>query len=320
MAIILKKATKKAAKLRLYIHGPSGSGKTFTALGLAKHFGPSTVVIDTEGNSASKYLKTKGNPNGFEFDVPTNPDGSSIFKNSFHPQKLIDVLNELAPMGVDTIVIDSLSHFWVQGLGGFLDLVTEEAKRLRAKGGKEDTFAAWRAIDPLYKKLLVTIQNHPAHIIATVRSKTDYDRVKGEDGKNKLQKVGLKPEFREQFEYEVDAEFSMNDEHVLVPQKHRLGALLDGKIFERPGKELAEVLLNWAADGDTPTVPAMKAASPSEPKEVDSLRELITTAASKDLVQAAGDMAKIALAEGKITKEEYNSLGPDFKASIKRFA
>ena len=53
--MVFQKATKQKAKLRMALTGPSGSGKTYSALNIAQYLGKKVCVVDTEGNSASKY-------------------------------------------------------------------------------------------------------------------------------------------------------------------------------------------------------------------------------------------------------------------------
>lgn len=319
MGIVLKKATKTQSKLRILLEGISGSGKTMTALKLAKAFGSNTVFIDTE-NSATKYLKTAKMPDGFEFDVPTKEDGSDLFGGKYDPKKLIAILEELGKVGgIDTVIVDSLSHFWVQGNGGFLDLVEEEAQKIRARSNKADTFAAWRAVDPIYRRLLDTIRNVPFNIICCLRVKAEYERGKDENGKPYVKKLGMKPEFRELVEHEFDAELIMNDEHVLIPGKHRMGSLLDGKVFVKPGEELAKLLLDWASDGESYTPPPQAARHEPQPSAGEFEALLADIVAGKGNADKLADVqrrARGAKTDGKLTDDQWKQLGQAFKEAM----
>ena len=229
MAFEFKKATKAAAKLRMVVHGPSGSGKTFSALSIAKHLGERVAVIDTEQGSASKYADL------FDFDV------CEIF-GTYNPRHLIEGL-KAAAAGHDVVVLDSATHFW-HGEGGFLSLVDKEAKRSQANGKKYDQFGAWKSVDPLYRELVTVMLNLPCHLIVCVRAKTEYAR----DDKGKIEKHGMKPEFREGFEYEMDVEGALSLDHTLTISKTRINTL-DGELFVKPGKDLADKMNAWLNSG-----------------------------------------------------------------------
>lgn len=229
MAFEFKKATKAAAKLRMVLHGPSGSGKTFSALSIAKHLGERVAVIDTEQGSASKYADL------FDFDV------CEIF-GTYNPRHLIEGL-KAAAAGHDVVVLDSATHFW-HGEGGFLWLVDREAKRSQASGKKYDQFGGWKIVDPLYRELVTVMLNLPCHLIVCVRAKTEY----GRDDKGKIEKLGMKPEFREGFEYEMDVEGALDIQHNLTISKTRINAL-DGELFVKPGKDLAVKMNAWLNSG-----------------------------------------------------------------------
>lgn len=225
---MFRKATKSQAKLRLAISGPSGSGKTFTALTLGKTLGKRMAVIDTERGSASKYAGDVA-----EFD--------SAGMELFSVQNYLKAIGEAAAAGYDVLVIDSLSHAW-SGRGGIL----EEADKM---GGK---FSAWAKLTPLQQKLIDAILSYPGHVIATMRSKTEY-QVTVEEGKNgtkqtKVEKLGLAPVQRDDVSYEFDVMLDMNDRNVATVTKSRCSAIA-GQSILKPGQELAETLLVWLTDG-----------------------------------------------------------------------
>ena len=237
--ISFKKATKAQAKLRMAIHGPSGSGKTWTALAIASGMGAGVegnakvALLDTEHGSAAKYA------DHFDFDVVSVTE-------DYNPDKVIETIRVAGESGYDVLVIDNMSLFW-NGSGGFLDLVDREVTRQKARGGKPDTFAAWKDIDPIYRRMVQAILSAPLHVIVTLRAKTEYERV-NEGGKTSIRKIGLAPEMRDSFQYEMDIEGMMDHDHHFAIGKTRCAAL-DGKVFMKPGREVADIIKGWLMDG-----------------------------------------------------------------------
>ena len=234
-----KKATKAQLKLRMALSGPAGSGKTFTALTLAKWLanGQPVAVIDTERGSASKYADL------FEFDV--------LELDSFHPKTYVDAINEAVAGGYAVVVIDSLSHAW-SGKGGILEIVQR----------KGNSFQAWGEVKPIEAALIEAVTGARIHVIATMRSKTEYVVEKDErSGKSAPRKVGLAPVQRDGMEYEFDVFGELDQENTLLIQKTRCPALT-GAVISKPGKPLAETLRAWLAGATTktpePPAPAMR--------------------------------------------------------------
>lgn len=231
-----KKATKTRAKLRLALMGTSGSGKTYTALSVAQVLGK-VAVIDTEHGSASKYASI------FAFDV--------LELNSYHPQKYIEAIQAAAAAGYDVVIIDSLSHAW-SGTGGALELVDQAAKRSQSK----NSYMAWGEVTPIQNKLIEAMIGTPIHVIATLRSKTEYVLDKDDRGKSTPRKVGMAPVQRDGMEYEFDVVGELDMSNTLIITKSRVPEL-SGAVMEKPGKALGETLLAWLQDGaEAPPQPA----------------------------------------------------------------
>lgn len=235
MSMQIKKAVRLQRKARIDISGTSGSGKTKTALLLASGMGGKILLIDSERSSASLYAEDT------PFDVIDLPDTTigSYFT-------ALDMA-----VGYDVVIVDSLSHAWE----AVNEAVQEAAKRER--GG--NTFQLWGKIgNPLYAKLLDKILSLPAHVIVTMRVKSDYvmeEYTRG-DGKTgtKPIKVGLAPKFREGGEYEFDIVANMDLEHNLIIEKTRL-PFLDGRVINKPGPELGEQIRKWLDGGSIVTKP-----------------------------------------------------------------
>lgn len=243
---MFRPAVKEAAKLRLAIAGPSGSGKTYTALAVASALadGGKVALVDTEHGSASKYADI------FAFDV-------AEMHPPFHPDKFIAAINDATAAGYSVIILDSLTHAWA-GTGGVLDIVDEAAKR--SKSG--NTYMAWKEGTPVQNKLVDAIVQSGIHVIATMRSKTEYTLVTNNNGKQEPKKIGMAPEQRQGFEYEFDVFVDMDVEHNGIVSKTRCPALAD-RVFTKPGREFAAILAEWLK-GATPAARVVSVEAPTE--------------------------------------------------------
>jgi hypothetical protein len=245
-----KKATKTQARLRLAFQGPSGGGKTYSALSLAKGLASSmdkVAVIDTEYGSASKYAAEFPGFNVCEI------------RDNYNPSIFIEKMAEAAA-DHEVIIIDSLTHAW-NGEGGFLSMVDEEVKRMQAKNWKPDSFAAWKNLTPIYNRLVQAIQSSRCHVIVCLRAKQEYEKTKNEAGKVEVKKVGMAPEMRDNFQYEMDIEGMLTMEHDFIIGKTRCSAI-DGKVYNKPGNDFAQILKTWLSDG-APVPPTVVTPDPA---------------------------------------------------------
>ena len=282
------KAVKSKSKLRLALIGPSGSGKTYTALSVAKGLGKKVAVIDTEHGSASKYADL------FGFDV--------VELESFSPASYVQAIHAAEEAGYDIVVIDSLSHAWT-GKDGALEMVDKAAARSRTGS----SFGAWREVTPEHNRMIDAIVRSKCHVVATMRSKTDYvQEVDERTGKTKIRKVGLAPVQRDGMEYEFDLVGDIDHEHRLVVTKSRCPKLSDA-VLMKPGADMAKTLREWLESGvDAVEKPTL--ASDAEIKEVvnaatalglgkdyfNSLKERFNVSSSKELTV---DAVKLILGE-----------------------
>lgn len=227
-----QKATKAKARLRMAIYGASGSGKTYSSLAIAQSFGK-TALIDTERGSASKYADL------FNFDV--------VELENTHPNAYIEIIRQASSYGYDVLIIDSLSHAWQKVLE-LIDNINKSSK-------SQNSFTAWRDVTPLQNQFIDTILTAPIHIIATMRSKTEYVMERDErSGKTAPRKVGLAPIQRDGVEYEFDIVGEMNQENDLVIVKTRCPQL-NGVSVNKPNGNIGDVLKAWLTDGvDMPEV------------------------------------------------------------------
>ena len=226
---MFQKATKAKSRLRCTIYGPSGSGKTYTCLRIATGIGGKVALIDTERMSASKYA------DAFEFDTCDLTDRSI--------DGYCDAIEAAGKAGYNVIVIDSLSHAWRE--------LCQSVEKLANAKYRGNTWSAWSEGTPQQQRLVDTLLDFPGHVLATMRSKTEWQTTQGENGKGRPIRVGLAPEQGKGIEYEFDLVLQMNPDHTAVVEKDRSGRFQD-EIIEKPGEEFGKALLAWLSDGSEP--------------------------------------------------------------------
>jgi hypothetical protein len=281
-----KKATKAAAKLRAAFFGPSGAGKTFSALRVATGLGGPIAVIDTERGSASKYSDR------FAFDVLDLEDQSI--------EGYVSAIAMAAEGGYRVLVIDSLSHGWQ-------DLTAEVEKLAKAKY-RGNTWSAWSEGTPLQRRLVNAILGFPGHIIATMRSKTEWTTVDS-NGKKTPQRVGLAPEQGKGIEYEFDLLVEISVEHIGQVIKDRTGKFQD-KLIDKPGEQFGQQLAAWLADGETAPAPAPKPEPAPAPgrADVEQIRGYIRAATTVRTLGKITDRLDQLVSEDQITGNEWSEL------------
>lgn len=203
-----KKAKRESLYGRIALCGPSGSGKTYSALRLASTLGNKIAVIDTEYGSASRYADR------FDFDV--------LELDEHSPMKYVNAIDLAQSSGYDVIVVDSLSHAWA-GQDGALELADKETAR--SKSG--NSYVAWRNVTPLHNKLVNKILSCEAHMICTMRTKTEYSQERSESGKLTVKKLGLAPVQRAGIEYEFDIVADVDVDHNFIVSKSRFDEVSD---------------------------------------------------------------------------------------------
>ncbi|MBQ4400965.1 MAG: AAA family ATPase [Synergistaceae bacterium] len=220
-----RKAHRTSAKLRLAITGTAGAGKTYSSLLLAFGLGGNIALIDTENGSGDLY-SSLGDYDICQLNAP------------YDPRRYVQCIHEAEKADYTTIIIDSLSHAW-SGQGGILDL---QGKIAEAKY-RGNSYAAWRDVTPLQNALVDCLLSSPCHIIATMRSKTDYLQCENERGRTEIRKVGLAPVQREGIDYEFTTVFDLSQEHIAIASKDRTG-LFSGTPFT-VDQHTGEILRDW---------------------------------------------------------------------------
>ena len=220
---IIQKAKRSQSFLKIGVEGPSGSGKSYSSLLLAKGMMgdlSSTVVLDTENGSANLY-EHLGDYSVLPFDPPYGPD------------RYINAINMCVKEGFKVIIIDSITHEW-SGSGGCLDI--------HAKLGGQ--FQHWAKVTPMHRAFIDAILQAKAHVICTTRKKQEY-ALANVNGRNKVEKLGMKSETREGWEYEMTCSFEMQMNHMALAGKDRT-SLFDGEVPFDMNEEVGKKLINWA--------------------------------------------------------------------------
>jgi ABC-type oligopeptide transport system ATPase subunit len=236
MPFQFQKAVKFEAKGRVALIGPAGSGKSYTMLTLARLLaGPEGKVaaIDTEHGSLSKYADL------FDFDV--------VEMDSFSPENFLSALRAAEQAGYAVFCCDSLSHFWM-GKDGALEFVDLASKRYK------DQMGGWKEFRPHERQMVDAMIASPCHVVCTMRTKTDYQEVTGNDGKKKRVKVGLAPVQRDGLEYEFDLVGYMDDENTLIIDKTRCSTLA-GKALPKPSAKDLTPFQEWLKGATKPAAP-----------------------------------------------------------------
>lgn len=253
-----QRAERKKAKARIGLCGPAGSGKTMSALKLGFGLGEKIAVIDTEHGSSELYSHIG------EYDVAS-------IKPPYTVDKYRQLIKDAEEAGYGTIIIDSLSHAWA-GEGGLLE---------QKDNMPGNSFAAWRTITPKHNALIDAMLRSPCHIIATMRSKTEYVLEENERGKQTPRKVGMAPVQREGMDYEFTIVFDIDQaKHIATTSKDRTD-LFNGfcnVLAEEHGKMIAEWLNGGTEDKTAEAKEHYKAISAEldgafYPADVDSVME-----------------------------------------------
>ena len=225
MTYSFQKATKENIKLKMVLYGPPGCGKTYTALQLASCLGKRIGLIDTEHGSSRKYA------NLFDFKV--------LELSKFGPSQYYNAIESAEESGFDYLIIDSLSHAWYAEL----DVVGSDVRN-------------WAKVRPIERQLWDKIISSSCHIIATMRSKIEYDfntvEVGGKQKITSVRKIGTAPIQKEGSEYELDICGLLDDQNTLMISKSRCPEINNG-IYPKPGKKFAEIVQNWLNDTSSPS-------------------------------------------------------------------
>lgn len=220
----LRKAERRKSKIRLGLSSVSGGGKTYSSLliakGLVGDWGK-ICIVDTENGSADLYSHLG------EYNVIT-------LSEPFTPESYVEALKVCEQAGMECVIFDSITHEW--------DWCLEEKIRLG------DRFQDWAKITPRHDKFKKSIIGSKCHVITTVRRKQDWDMVKDDKGKLKVEKAGLKEQTREGWEYELTVNLELDILHNCSASKDRTGLFMCKPYFV-PTEETGELIRQWCETG-----------------------------------------------------------------------
>lgn len=184
MALIFRKAQRKAVPLLISVASVSGGGKTYSSLLLAAGLaGPSGKVFlgDTETGRGEMYSDSPGIvtalPYGFMYGRIDPP---------FAPKAYVDLISAAEAEGATVLVIDSWTHEW-EGIGGCVDIA--ENNKLRGMPN-------WSKAKMEHKKLMNHILSSSMHIILSIRAREKVkmvDVMVNGQKKTEVVPIGLQP-------------------------------------------------------------------------------------------------------------------------------
>lgn len=279
----LKKATRKAVKLKLNLSAPSGAGKTYSALrmgyGLVGDW-TKIAVIDTENGSASLYSHL-GGFNVIDLEPP------------FTPERYVQAINACIEAGMELVIIDSSSHEWAT--------LVQENDVLAQTSFKGNSWAAWSKSNLRHDLFVNTVLHSSVHIITCTRSKTETVQEGG-----KIKKLGMKDQQRDGWEYELTVSLEIDrDTHFATPSKDRT-QLFEGQqpfmITEATGK----MIRDWCDSGLSEKQVAI-----SEMEVVQSIDDLKTVWSKYKSLQTDADFVKIKdQRKSELTEPQENNVKP----------
>ena len=232
-----QKAERKKSKLRLALTGPSGSGKTYGALLVAKGLGGKIAVIDTEKGSAALYSHL------VDFDVLD-------LEPPYTPERYRQAVKLAVENGYGVVIIDSITHEW-SGSGGCLEL-NEETARAKCRG---NTWSAWNETKARHRAFIDDLLVCPAHVIVTMRSKTETAQVEV-NGRKQVQKLGMKSEQNDGMEYECTTVLDLvHDGNFALPSKDRTGLFPPNSDPFKLSENIGQNLAKWLESGKAPPTP-----------------------------------------------------------------
>ena len=180
-----------------------------------------------------------------------------------------------------------------------------------AQANRGDKFGGWAKVTPDQRLMLTTLTDPRAHLIATMRVKSEYERVEREGGRAQIKKVGMKVDQRDGSEYEFDCVVRLDAAHEAHVEKVRGCSAMDNKTGTRPGPDFWAPLFAWwlsAEAVESPEDAARKAYRKA--KTLDELKVAFTsqTAAVRKATEKDKDARK---AELSAAPQQAPPIGPD---------
>ncbi|GAB1344995.1 AAA family ATPase [Gemmatimonas sp.] len=249
MAIQFRPAQRTQVRIKMLVKGPTGAGKTYGALLVADGLAPGKVaLLDSEHDRADYYADL----------VPFEKASAE----SHHPKDYIAAIHAAVAAGFEVLVIDSLSHCW-------LDVLARKDAYDKANP-RTNQWTNWALFGGEWDELLRTILEAPIHIICTARAKMAHEQVEV-GGKKQVVKLGLAPQLRENTEYEFaicfDVEKTTDGQHPAQVSKDNTNLLSEqGKVWNLADGAVPALIRKWMATAKPPERP-----TPETQRRIDDL-------------------------------------------------
>lgn len=194
----IRKAKREGARLVIGLAGISGGGKTRTAIELAyglANFNPEKIgFLDTENKRGSLYSEVlrdnTSKPTDVEFWI-------GDLDAPFSPQRYIDAIKQFEELGVEVLIIDSVTHEW-EGTGGCEEIATL-ANPLKPQ---------WNRAKAEHKRFMNALLQSNMHIIVCIRAREKVKLVKV-NGKTEYEPQGVMPVTEKNFMFEMTASMTI---------------------------------------------------------------------------------------------------------------
>lgn len=268
MALVLKPAVKDTKALKVLIYGPTWSGKTYGALlmatGLIKAMHGYKDIKDSYKHillSDSEYGR------GTQY-AHMGPYNYVLQEAPYLTEDLLQTISDVEKeKQIDVLIVDSFTHYWSKD-GGIL-----EQKSAKDKLGG-NTYANWQDYTAKFNKVVSAILSSSKVIIATARAKSDTLLIKDDTtGRTNVKTVGLKPELRDDIDFEFDVVLNIDkDTHGIVVVKGLPGM---APYYEPITAEWGEWLYQYA------TSPGVTA----EREKIDVINTITAAVKRYDLLQ-----------------------------------
>jgi hypothetical protein len=238
---LFTRAENTSAYLKMAMMGLAGSGKTYTATEIA--IGLVKLMRERGVAAADKPIFFGDTETGSDWVAPRiEGAGVELFTAKTRAFKdLLEIVNE-AERGASVLIIDSLTHFWVELCDAYMKAKRDRFGNPRTRLQFED----WAFLKQEWRKFTDLFVNSNLHILACGRAGFEYETtVDDETGKKQLEKTGVKMKAESEMGYEpsllVLMERHQEMEGNSVKRVYRTATvlkdrstLLDGKEFENP--------------------------------------------------------------------------------------
>jgi hypothetical protein len=150
----------------------------------------------------------------------------------------IEVMQAAVDEGYAGIILDSLSDEWKATL--------HQVDQTYTRDGRQDSRAGWRAVRPDHEGMFSFLQRLPIHVIATCRSKMQYDWES-----NRKRALGYEPTQDADLPYFFDCVIDMDEQTATISKVRGFDAT--GMQQHKPGPEWFSGYAKWLTSGEPPT-------------------------------------------------------------------